>query len=557
MITKRTAFAILICIAFQIQLLAQEPIKPIPHLERRGMATQLIVDGKPYLILGGELHNASTSSLDFLKPLLPRMVTMNLNTVLAAVTWDLMEPREGKFDFTLVDGLLKQARENKLRVVLLWFGSWKNGLSHYAPDWVKADYKRFPRVMLGNGKSTETITPLSEQGMQADAKAYAALMRHIRTADARERTVIMVQMENEVGVLGDSRDRSPMANTAFAGVVPQELLESLGKNKEALQPPLRKLWEAAGSRTAGTWEDVFGKGPATDEIFMAWNYARYMNAVTDAGKTQYTLPTYVNAWIVQPEDKGPGDYPAGGPQSQVHDIWRAGAPRIDIFSPDIYLPGFKDITAMYHHSWNPLFVPESFADTMGAAQAYYAIGHEYGIGYSPFGIDGERAPADPVRSILPKTYKLLSGMAATLLDAQSKGNIMAVMLNKSCPTQTITMGGYDIAINLRRTRYGSSTLTTGFGLIINAGPDEFILSGLNLDFTFTPVTAGPPMAGFASVWEGVYRNGQWRPGRKLNGDNIMLSYLLSDETSKGRTGSVARFEGDDPVILKVKLYRFQ
>jgi len=532
-------------------------IKPVPHLEKRGQATQLIVDGKPYLILGGELHNASTSSLDYLKPKLPKLAAMNLNTVLAAVTWDLMEPKEGRFDFTLVDGLLKQARANKLHVVLLWFGSWKNGLSHYAPDWVKADFNRFPRVKLASGKAIETITPLCTAAMDADAKAYAALMKHIKALDSKDRTVIMMQMENEVGVIGDSRDRSAMADSAFAKAVPPGLMASLQAHKAELQPKLAKLWEAAGSKTSGTWEEVFGKSPTTDEIFMAWNYARYMNAVTAAGKAQYTLPTYVNAWIVQPEDNGPGDYPAGGPQSHVHDVWRAGAPMIDMFSPDIYLPDFKGITAMYHHSWNPLFIPESFADTVGAANVYYAIGKYNAIGYSPFGIDGERAPANPFNAILPKTYKVLSGMAPVILDAQSKGNMTAVILNKDNPVEKITMGGYNIEINLRRTRYGASTLKTAYGLIISSGPDEFILSGVNLEFTFKPATPGPQTAGFASVYEGVYENGVWKPGRKLNGDNIMLSYKLANEAAVNQTGSVARFESANPEVLKVKLYRFE
>ncbi|HEY4148080.1 MAG TPA: DUF5597 domain-containing protein [Chitinophagaceae bacterium] len=543
--------------AFQLPVFAQNSTKPIPHLEKRGMATQLIVDGKPYLVLGGELHNASTSSLDYLEPRLSKLAAMNLNTVLAAVTWDLLEPQEGKFDFTLVDGLLKQARKNKLRVVLLWFGSWKNGLSHYTPDWVKADFKRFPRVKLASGKSIESVTPFSDKALQADTRAYTALMQHIRAVDSKERTVIMIQMENEVGVLGDSRDWSAIANAALAAPVPAELLASMQKNKEELQPFLEQLWEAEGSKTTGTWREVFGRSLAADEIFMAWQYARYMNAITAAGKAEYPLPVYVNAWIIQPEDKLPGDYPSGGPQSQLHDVWRAAAPRIDILAPDIYLPDFKSITAMYHHSWNPLFIPESFADTAGSANIYYAIGHENAIGYSPFGIDGERAPVDPLKAILPRTYKLLSGMAPVLLDAQAKGTMTAVILDKTNPSQKITTGGYDIEINLRRTRYGTSTLTTGYGIIISSGPDAFILSGLNLDFTFKPATPGPPMAGLASVWEGVYSNGQWKPGRKLNGDNIMLNYVLWEEAPKNQTGSVARFEGGEPVILKVKLYRFE
>ncbi|MBC7915728.1 MAG: beta-galactosidase, partial [Pyrinomonadaceae bacterium] len=296
----------------------------IPRLEKRGQATQLIVDGKPFLVLGGELHNSSSSELNYLNPLWAPLKQMNLNTALVAVSWELIEPQEGKFDFTLVDGILKGARENKMRVVLLWFGSWKNGLSHYAPEWVKKDYKRFPRIVLENGKPTETLSALSTESANADAKAFAALMRHVKVVDGLKKTVIMVQVQNEVGVIGGTRDHSAFANSEFKKQVPTALLESLGKNKNELQPSLKKLWEGTGSKISGNWNEVFGNGFAADEAFMAWNYATYVNTVTKAGKAEYNIPMFVNAWIVQPEDKKPGDYPGGGPQAHVHDIWRAG-----------------------------------------------------------------------------------------------------------------------------------------------------------------------------------------------------------------------------------------
>ena len=528
--------------------------KQIPHLEKRGHATQLIVDGKPYLILGGELHNSSTSSMDYMQAIWARMSALNLNTVLAAASWELVEPEEGKFDFSLIDGMLKGARENNLHLVLLWFGSWKNGLSHYVPYWVKRDFKRFPRVQLSNGHATETITPLSQEGMNADAKAFTALMRHLKEVDASERTVIMIQMENEVGVIGDARDHSTLANAAYAKPVPKELLGGLQKNMNELQPPLKKLWMAAGSKSSGSWQDIFGKNNAADEAFMAWNYANYINTIAKAGKAEYSLPVFVNAWIVQPEDNGPGDYPSGGPQSHVHDIWRIGAPQIDIFAPDIYLPDFKGITSMYQHPWNPLFIPESFADSLGAANSFYAIGHYNAIGFSPFGIDNRVSAG----SALPKAYKILSGLSPQILEAQSKGIIEAVSLNKMDSVKTINIGGYNMEVALRQTRYGSKGgPAIGYGLIINTAPDEYILAGSNIQFTFKPSTPGPQMAGLAAVWEGTYENGNWKPGRKLNGDNIMLSYVLSNEAANNRTGSVARFEGNDPEVLKVKVYRFE
>lgn len=528
--------------------------KQIPHLEKRGNATQLIVEGKPFLVLGGELHNSSTSSIDYMQPIWPKLSSLNLNTALAAVSWELIEPDEGKFDFTLVDAMLKGARENNLHLVMLWFGSWKNGLSHYAPYWVKKDFKRFPRVKLSNGKPTETITPLSPEASKADSHAFAMFMKHLREVDSQDHSVIMIQVENEMGVIGDARDHSVVAEAGFNKNVPQELMNHLQKNKNDLQPSLKKIWTDAGSKTSGTWQDVFGKNSSADEAFMAWNYAQYIDRVVKAGKAEYPLPMFVNAWIVQPEDKGPGDYPSGGPQSHVHDIWRAGAPQLDILAPDIYLPDFTGITAMYHHTWNPLFIPESFADTAGASNAFYAIGHYNAIGYSPFGIDS-RVEAN---NFIPKVYKILSGMSSEILDAQAKGTIEAVSLNKNNPLQKINLGGYTLEAKIRSPQRRSGPIPAiGYALIINTAPDEYTIAGYNAEITFKPSTSGPQTAGLAAVWEGTYVNGQWKSGRKLNGDNIMRSYNLSEEAGKNQTGTVARFDGADPEVLKIKLYRFE
>lgn len=548
---KYIAFAIIIFVFLATSGVAQTQIK-IPHLEKKGNATQLIVDGKPFLVLGGELHNSSTSNVDYMRPLWSHLAALNLNTALSAVSWELIEPEEGKFDFTLVDSMLKGARENNLHLILLWFGSWKNGLSHYAPYWVKKDYKRFPRVMLSNGKAIENMTPLSTEALQADSRAFAALMKHLREVDSQNQTVIMMQVQNEVGVIGDSRDHSIIANTAFHKAVPKELMNELLKNKNELQQALKKLWTNAGSKTSGTWQDVFGNNKSADEAFMVWNYAQYINAIAKAGKAEYPLPMFVNAWIVQPEDKVPGDYPSGGPQSHVHDIWRAGAPQIDILAPDIYLPDFTGITALYHHSWNPLFVPESFADSTGASNAFYAIGHYKAIGYSPFGIDRYTT-----NNAISKAYKVLSGWAPQIVEAQSKGNIDAVSLNKNDSVKKINLGGYHLEISMRRPRRGREIPQIGYALVINSGQDEYTIAGYNVEISFAPSTPGPRIAGLADVWEGTYENGEWKAGRKLNGDNIMRSYRLADEAAKDQTGTVARFEGTDPEILKVKLYRFE
>ncbi len=199
-----------------------QPINTIPHLQQQGTAKQLVVDGKPYLALAGELRNSTTSSQAYMQPIWPRLTAAHLNTVLAAVTWELMEPREGRFDFTAVDHILKDARENNQRVVLLWFGTWKNGKSTYDPIWVKTNQTRFPLIQNEQGQSLGTLSTFSDANRDADSRAFGALMRHLRAVDGSKHTVLMMQVENEVGVLDTPRDFSPAANQAFNGPVPKE-----------------------------------------------------------------------------------------------------------------------------------------------------------------------------------------------------------------------------------------------------------------------------------------------------------------------------------------------
>jgi hypothetical protein len=540
-------------IGLQSASVKQGQIDLLPHLEKKGSATQLFVDGKPFLALAGELQNSSSSSLEYMKPVWPKLTSMNLNTVLAVVSWDLIETQEGKYDFKIVDGLIQQARRHDLRLVILWFGSWKNGISHYVPGWVKKDSQRFPRVRIENGKNIEVLSTFSGTNWQADARAFAALMRHIREVDSKKHTVVMIQVENEVGILGDSRDRCDAANAAFSGPVPKELMSYLQRHKDTLLPELRKIWETAGFKTSGTYEEVFGKGAATDEIFMAWNYAGYVDRVSQAGKAEYPLPMYVNAWIIQPEDKKPGDYPSGGPQAHNHDIWRAGAPQIDILAPDIYLPNFVEICAMYTRNGNPLFIPESRAGASGAANLFYAVGHHNAICYSPFAI--ESRITDPVNDPLVKGYKVLSQLVPLILEYQGTDKIEGIILGKESTAQKLQLGSYMLEVDRRHQRRTTIVPDLGYGIIISIGPDEYIVAGSDIQITFFP-DSGTELVGLDSVYEGTYVKGCWIPGRKLNGDEIMLNYHLDQMAAGNRTGSVLRLPGDGPAIRRVKLYRF-
>jgi hypothetical protein len=284
--------------------------------------------------------------------------------------------------------------------------------------------------------------------------------------------------------------------------------------------------------------------------------------MTEAGKAEYPIPVYTNTWIVQPEDKGPGDYPTGCPEPLTIDIWKAGAPAIDINAPDIYLPNFNDWVGWFHRPNNPLFVPESREDAGGAANAFYAIGQHSGIGYSPFGIDNASrvavSPGGLGGQPLPRAYALLAQLTPAILEAQAKGMIGAAWLNTKLQKQDIPLGNYIVNVDLRRNRRNPAQVPAlGYALVICTGPDEYLVAGYDVQVTFTPNTPGPEIAGLARVEAGKFVKGQWIPGRILSGDDILLDYDLAGAAARNQSGSGVRFSTDGPTVQRVKLYRYR
>jgi hypothetical protein len=520
----------------------------IPHLRKQGTATQLIIDGKPFLALAGELSNSSATSVEYMKAVWPRLVAQTkLNTVLAGITWNQIEPQEGKFDFSVLDGLIQGARSHNLRLVLLWFATWKNGLSSYPPDWVKKDFERFPRAqMVGDNTpwpvfggvrnpvtgplNIELLSPFGNATRDADARALAAMMRHIKAVDGQQHTVIMIQVENETGMQGDTRDRSPLANQAFAGPVPKELMDYLQQHKDSLIPVLRQVWETAGFKTSGIWEEVFGKVRATDEIFMAWNFARYINRVVEAGKAEYPIPMITNC----PQD-GFGKAPAplrgggqsGGAMPDAMDVWRAGAPRIDLFAADIYSPDFVGFCAKYTQSGNPLFIAETRGDM--EAKAIYAFGRHDAIGLSLMGV--ERSPTPEPDMI--RGFELIDQLAPLITKHQGNGTMSAVWLGPKDPPQKIQMGNYTFSVSFMTPRGlpGAPPLPEPYpsaaAIFIATGPDEFYAAGNSVSVAFSPNGPGPEHAGIGTVEEGTFVNGRWVPSRQLAGDETGQGQNLS------------------------------
>ena len=529
----------------------------MPHLEKRGNATQLIVDGKPFLVLGGELHNSSSSSVEYMKPVWPRLAAEHMNTVVLPVAWETIEPQEGTFDFKCVDGLLDGARQNNLKLVVLWFGAWKNTYSSYVPGWVKTDTTRFPRVLASDGRGTERLSPFSTAVRDADARAFAALMRHLREADATSHTVLMVQVENEVGVIPESRDHSPAADAAFAAAVPEALTSYLAKHRTALQPELRATWEAAGGKTQGTWQEVFGTSSLTDDLFMAWHFAGYIEHVAAAGKAQYSLPMYANAALIRPNYE-PGQYNSGGPLPHSMDVWRAAAPSIDFLSPDIYFNEFAQWAGSYTRPDNPLFIPEAQGGSQGAANALYAFGRLSAIGFSPFGIDdvgnapldlvGITNPSDrPDNSAIAAVYAELSRLSPLILEKQQSGGIYAALIEGDAQRSArVSIGDY--TANILRGGGASGPNARMAAMFLQTGPNEFLVTGSgDLQITFSPNKPGPPIVGIESIDEEFYENQSWVARRRLNGD----------ENSQGQALRINATDLALGRIYRVRLYRYR
>lgn len=543
-----------------------ETVAEAPHLEKRGPATQLIVNGKPWLALACETGNSSTSSREYMAPYWAQLKEAGLNTVIGTTSWEQVEPVEGQYDFRALDAMIEDARANDLKLMVIWFASWKNGISSYHPKWVKENTKKYPLAETKDGKPLPILSTLGEATCAADAKAYAAMMKHLKEFDSKEQTVIMIQMQNEMGLHGWTRDYNALANAAFEGQVPAELMNYLQAHKDNLLPETLNAWKNSNFKTSGTWEEVFGKNERTDEIFMAWNYASYVNKVSAAGKAEYPIPVFVNAWIVQPEDRHPGNYPSGGPQAQNHDIYRAAAPNIDILSPDIYLSNFPEILDMYSRSENPVFIPESRAGQGGAANAAYAIGERNAIGYSPFGF--ETSAASPANKTFSELYQKLGSAADVILDAQAKGNIHAAWLKGADPAiykQQFELGDYIVVCELvssGRRNGGAPQLTggtyaadaQGYAIAIKEENDILIL-GSNVRVTFLPKD-GKGIVGLAKVTEGEFVDGNWVEGRWLNGDQIQLRYDILYAIEEGFSGQGLNFGRPTPGFIKVELYKY-
>jgi uncharacterized protein DUF5597/glycosyl hydrolase family 42 (putative beta-galactosidase) len=507
----------------------------IPRLERAGSQFNFLVDGKPFLMLGGQAHNSSASNPKDLEPVWNSLVAIHANTAEVPIYWESIEPRQGQFDFHFIDAAIEGARAHHLRLVFLWFATWKNGNMSYTPEWIKRDPKKFTRAVDASGQPMEVLSPVCAACREADAAAYSKVMEHIKSVDENQRTVIMMQVENETGLYGSDRDYGAESTRVYNASVPGELMSYLESHRETLSPYLAAEWKASGNRNSGAWNEVFGG--LAPEAFSAWQIGRYVDAVTAAGKQAYPLPMYVNNWLINPGNERAGRWPSGGPTRNVLDIWKVAAPHLDLLAPDIYLPEFERTCVEFTRPDNPLFVPELQFNQSYPAYAFLAFGEFNALGFSPFGIDGAVQDGKVTERAAPleDTYRILEPLLPLIARLRYSGKMFPIVQNVDW-AQAIPLGR-ELAAVVGFNEPFKLEGPWARGMIIEFGRDDYLVAGSGFRVNFRELTGPPRDAEILSIDEGTLINGEWSVERRLNGDEQHVSF-----PARGR-------------ILRVKLLR--
>ena len=477
------------------------------------------VDGKPFIVLGAQLWNSSAWP-GITDKFWGQARQLNCNTIEAPVYWQNIEPEPGKFNFKELDHLVLSAREQGFRLVLLWFGSYKNGRSQYAPPWVLNNTDKYPRMENSSGEGIYVLSAVSKTNLEADKNAFVKVMEHLKETDSKEHTVIMVQVENEPGSMWTDRDYSAKANSIFSANIPDELARGLNK-------------------TPDTWHNVFGID--APETFNAYHIAKYIDAIAAAGKAVYNLPMYANVWIRENAFQRPGEYPSGGPTSNMIGVWKIAAPNLATLALDVYHGNeriFNQLCDTYDREDNPLFIPEMGNGNNFARFQFYAIGNYNAIGVAPYGIDPfhvdphdarDKQNLDARFAGIAANYKLLSRAMAPITKLQGTGKLIAVGEEDGMSEQLVKLGGYDILFNYGFPTYKDRSNRTGRAIIGQLGEDEFLLLGFDAKFRFRPAYgSGYFAAEYVLVEEGYYEGEKWIRERIWNGDALYHATLPSN-----------------------------
>ncbi|GGY73523.1 beta-galactosidase [Cellvibrio zantedeschiae] len=533
---RRTLISAVAVFGFMLNSMGAQAASTPEFVSKNGRHA-LMVDGEPFLMLAMQANNSSNYP-DTLKYVWPSFEKMHANTLEIPVAWEQIEPTEGKFDFSYVDTLLQQAREHNARLVLLWFGSWKNNAPHYTPAWVKLNNERFPRVVTKTGDTLNSLSPLGKNTLAADKKAFLQLMTHLKKVDEKN-TVIMVQVQNEAGTWGADRDYSTMANAVFNAPIPAELVKKIGVK-------------------AGTWPEVFGKD--ADEFFHAYYIAKFCEELASAGKAIKPLPMYTNVALRDPFN--PTFWEKGGATDNVIHIWKAAAPSLDAVAPDIYNPDHKTVLKwleQYSRNDNPLFVPEIGNSQPYARYFFDALG-KGAVGFAPFGMDdtdyvnyplgADKYDEETIENFA-QHYRVLAPMArewaklsfennvwgasepvttdalkklAAKPDATKEEKEAASKKIAEAVTQTLDLGRWNAEVTYGRPMFFTSPpvgndVASGGALIAQLSENEYLVTAFKARVEFKPSTEIKDSKYMIDrIEEGHFEKGKWVMERVWNGD---------------------------------------
>ena len=519
----------------------------------------LFVNDRPFYAVAGEVHNSDSSSVEYMENIWKIADDLGMNTLLLPVSWELCEPEEGCFDFSLADSLIDQAREHDRKIIFLWFGSWKNAEMMYAPAWVKKDRKRFRRAQIVKGEEKSmrrygtvgipyySLSYLCEETMKADGRAFAALMKHLKEIDGEQNTVIAVQVENETGLLSSAREVSDEADAAFESEVPAEFIRWMKDNTPTMKEDVREAVE--NGKDSGSWKEVFGN--VAEEVFSAYHVSRFVEYVAAQGRKEYDLPLFANCWLVHTNDK-PGDYPSGGPVSRMHEVWRFCAPSIDVLCPDIYVKEFMDVCDDYS-AHQPLMIPEAATHSYAASRLAYCIGHYHAMGYSPFGFDDIGKPFTAVQGFLfgmdvddpalktPQDFeeyawfgRTLSSLMPIIAPKYGTEDLQAVCAERKSPLNSMNFGKIILSAYFQNPL--APIPENGVMLGVKTAEDEAYLIAYHCVMF---MNAGDAMnMDILEFEEGEFIDGVWKRGRRLNGDEAVM-YMI-----------------DSPKLFRLKVYTY-
>lgn len=512
--------------------------KHIPEIRRVQGIPTMYVDDEPFLALAGEVHNSAAYSLESMETQVwAKIEGMHLNTLIVPLYWETIEPEKGCYRFTLIDGLIGQALERGMHLIFLWFGLWKNGESMYVPGWMKEDQAVYFRAVTASGERMNAISPFCRRAVERDKAAFAAVMEHIRTVDEEHTTVIAMQVENEIGLLGTDRDYGKEAEREFACQIPEALAEAY--------------------KVSGDWRTAFGEDAG--EYFMAYYFAVAVERITAAGQERYPLPCYTNAWLKQFPWYA-GSYPSGGPVKEVHRIWKLAAPSLFALAPDIYLPNTAEVMEEYGYEGNPLFIPETRKDAVTASCCLYAFMKCHALCYSPFGIEDlgreqeeiRKPPSDVMQALqidpavfeteggkkyLGRVYEVIGQIRPLYLQYRGTERMQSYMKRSGTERGIfLRFREYDLVVSYLP-QIPAQPVSSG--VVFELENNRFLIVGMMCTLSFRTKPGERTQAGILKLQEGSVRSGEWESERTLNGDEQIVLHL-----------------GDEAACLYVELYQY-